>query len=147
MTASRPHRIAACFLAAAALGGCGIELAAPETTVHLHVEGTVLDSETGAPIAGARVALARLWYGWTELTSVQTDSEGRYSLSYVLRHVATDEEFGDDCTVWHDDTGKSVGLVPHAPGYLWGSDGSDGSPRLRCTNGLQIIDLRMVYLE
>jgi hypothetical protein len=138
---------AVCFILAAVTGGCdGIGIAAPETTVNLRIEGSVRDAGSGAPLADAKVAVVRLGYGWTELASVRTDAQGRYSLTYRLRRVATDREFRDGCTIWYKNTSTSVGIKSEAPGYLWGSDGLDGAPQLRCTNELQIIDLLMTRL-
>jgi hypothetical protein len=138
---------AVCFVLAVMTGGCdGIGIAAPEATVTLRIEGIVRDASSRAPLADAKVAVVRLGYGWTELASVRTDAQGRYSLTYRLRHVATDREFRDGCTIWYNNTSTSVGIMSEAPGYLWGSDGSDGAPRLRCINELQNIDLLMTRL-
>jgi hypothetical protein len=142
-----PAFAAVCFILAAVTGGCnGIGIAAPEATVNLRVEGSVRDAVSGVPLADAKVAVVRLGYGWTELASVRTDAQGRYLLTYRLRHVATDREFRDGCTIWYKSTSTSVGIMSEAPGYLWGSDGSDGAPRLRCINELQNIDLVMIRL-
>lgn len=134
-----------CALLIALLAGCeGISLAAPEGEVTLQVQGTVRDAASGAPIANAKVAVVRLAYGWTDLASVRTDAEGRYSLTHHLRHVATDEEFRDSCTIWHNDTSTSVGMHVQASSYsMWAADGMNGVPMLRCTNELQTMHFQL----
>jgi hypothetical protein len=124
-------------------GGCGVSIVSPETTVDLRVQGVVRAASSGAPVPNARVSLTRSEdYGWIDLTSVVADAEGRYSLTYHLRHVATDPEFAGSCTVWHDDTSTSVELIAQAEGFALAFPGDQGA-RLRCTDSLQTIDLTM----
>lgn len=124
-------------------GACGVDIVSPETTVDLRVQGVVRAASSGEAVANATVSLTRNEdYVWTALTSVVTDAEGRYSLTYHLRHVATDPEFAGSCTVWHDDTSTSVDLLAQAEGFASGIPGDQGS-RLRCTNELQTIDLTL----
>jgi hypothetical protein len=133
-------------VAGVVVGGCdGVSLAGPTRESNLQVQGTVRDAVTGAPIANARVSVAVTeGYVPTELTSVRTDAEGRYTLTYRLRNVATDREFGDTCTIWHKDRSTSVWIRAVADGYwLWADSSEDGAPALRCVDAVQIIDLKL----
>jgi hypothetical protein len=136
-------RPAAYLLVAVLFGGCGLSIVSPETTVDLRVQGVVRAASSGESVPNATVSLTRTEdYSWVDLTSVVTDAEGRYSLTYRLRHVATDPEFAGSCTVWHDDTSTSVELLAQAEGFALAFPGDQGA-RLRCTDALQTIDLTM----
>ncbi|MGK2962237.1 MAG: carboxypeptidase-like regulatory domain-containing protein [Gemmatimonadaceae bacterium] len=139
--------IGASALAVTLLAGCeGLGIASPEGEFTLRVNGFVRDVASGAPIPGARVAVAR-WeapWGYTELASVHTDAAGFYSLTYRLRHVVTDEELAGYCSVWYRDITTDVEIQAEAAGYrTWESGGFDAVPALRCTNEQQVIEIRM----
>lgn len=130
-------------LAAFQLSACGIvEIASPEGKVSLQVQGTVRDAATGSPIADAKVSLLILGLPPRELESVRTGSDGKYLLTYDVKHLVTDEGF--DCDVWENDTTKSLGIQVLANGYpVWASDGNDGTPLLRCIDAPQTLDFRL----
>lgn len=134
-------------LAASLFAGCkGLGIASPEGEVTLRVQGIVRDALTDTHIPNAKVAVAR-WeapYGYTELASVRTDAEGRYSLTHRLSHVVTETQFADSCSVWYRDTTTDVEIQAEAAGYLtWQLNGFDAVPALRCTSELQVIELGM----
>lgn len=134
-----------CGVAAFQLAGCGIVgIASPEGKASLHVQGSVRDAVTGSPIADAKVSLVMFVSGWPELKSVRTGSDGNYVLTYDVRHVVTDEGFEDGCDVWQNDFTTSLGIQVVATGYpAWASDGSDGTPSLRCIDAPQTLDFKL----
>jgi len=128
------------------VAGCeGVGLVGPTREASLQVQGTVRDAVSGAPIVNARVSVTvSEGYGSTDLASVRTDAEGRYTLTYRLKRVATDREFGDTCTIWQKDRSSSVWIRAVADGYWLRADsGEDGAPALRCTDAVQTIDLNL----
>lgn len=127
-------------LLAALLTACeGLSLAAPEGEATLQVQGTVRDAASGAPVANAKVAIV---VGWSDLATARTDTEGRYSLTHRLKHVARDREFRDSCHIWLNDTAHSVTMDVEATGYpSWAA--LEASAVLRCTDELQTMHFRL----
>ncbi|HUQ47930.1 MAG TPA: carboxypeptidase-like regulatory domain-containing protein [Gemmatimonadaceae bacterium] len=126
------------------LGGCGLSLASPEGDVNLQISGSVKDAVSGSPIAGASVVVTTGFFGSGDLTSVSTGADGRYVLTYHLRHVATDKELSDGCNVWDGDTSRNVSVYATAPGYgLRAETGADGVAPLQCTGNPQTFDFRL----
>jgi hypothetical protein len=148
ISTTRPNRLwlTALGVIGALAGGCeGLSLAGPTRESNLQVQGTVRDAVSGAPVANAKVSVAIIdSYVAKDLTSVRTDAEGRFTLTYRLKNVATDKEFGDTCTIWYKDWSTTVSIRAVADGYwLWAESGEDGAPALRCVDAVQIIDLKL----
>ena len=126
------------------LGACGLSLAEPETDVTLQISGSVRDAVSGGPIAGATVAVTTGFFGTGDLASVRTEADGRYVLTYHLRHVATDKELSGSCTIWDGDTSRGVSVYATAPGYgPRAESGADGVPALACRGEAQTFDFKL----
>ena len=112
-------------------GGCD---SPSESSPRLALVGTVVRSDTRAPAAGARVALAR--YGPLDrvpgreiVAQVVADAGGRYSLSYPASEGECDE------------------LVVEATLDSWQNPNisSETSRDLECHSGVQRVDLRLTF--
>lgn len=125
-----PGLLASLFLAAS-LVACdsGVE---PEP--RLALMGTVLRSDTGARVPGARVALFRhsaqdAVPGMELVAEATADAQGRYTLSYPAEERECER------------------LTLHATIDSWQNPNisSETSPDLECTSGMQRVDLRLVF--
>ncbi|MEW5931100.1 MAG: hypothetical protein AB1941_26850 [Gemmatimonadota bacterium] len=110
-------------------GGCD---SPSEATPRLALLGTVVRSDTGAPAAGARVALVR--YGPQDVVpgreivaEVVADAGGRYTLSYPVAKGECDD------------------LLVEATLDSWQNSNvySETSRDLECHSGVQRVDLRL----
>lgn len=112
-------------------GGCD---SPSEATPRLALLGTVVRTDTGAPAAGAKVALVR--YGPQDgvpgaevVAEVVADAGGRYTLSYPVEE------------------GECDGLTLRATLDSWQNPNisSETSRALGCHSGVQRVDLRLVF--
>lgn len=125
-----PGLLASVFLAAS-LVACDSGV---EPTPRLALMGTVVRSDTGARVPGAKVALFRhsaqdAIPGMEIAAEATADAQGRYTLSYPA------EEF--ECEA----------LTLHATNDSWQNPNisSETSPDLECHSGMQRVDLRLVF--
>jgi hypothetical protein len=112
-------------------GGCD---SPSEATPRLALLGTVVRSDTGAPAAGARVALVR--YGPQDgvpgrevVAEVVADAGGRYTLSYPASK------------------GECDALMVQATLDSWQNPNisSEASRELGCHSGVQQVNLRLLF--
>lgn len=112
-------------------GGCD---SPSEAEPRLALMGSVVRSDTGAPAAGARVALVR--YGPQDgvpgreiVAEVVADAGGRYTLSYPVAEGECDE------------------LLVEATLDSWQNPNvsSEASRDLACHSGVQQVNLRLVF--
>lgn len=124
--------------------GCD-SLVRPSDTVDLQIQGRVTDAASGSPVSGAKVALVITEdHVWKDLTSVRTDSDGHYAISFRLTRIVTEKQFRDSCNVWGKDGTTGVAVLAQATGFLlWSRSGEDGAPELRCSGEPQLIDLKL----
>jgi hypothetical protein len=124
--------------------GCD-NLVRPSDNVDLQIQGRVTDATSGAPVNGAKVALVVTEdHVSRDLTSVRTDSDGRYAISFRLTKIVTEKQFRDSCSVWGKNGTTDVTMLAQATGFvIWSRSGDDGAPPLRCTGEPQVIDLKL----
>jgi hypothetical protein len=114
------------LLLALSLAACGDDFVGPQYNVMLHIQGTVTNAATGAPIEGAHV---RQLFEFD--FEVLTNAEGRYTLSQLK----------ESCY-----SSSSVGVVAIAEGYYYFSDlgaGGEGLVSAKCTEDTQIVNIRL----
>lgn len=100
-----------------------------EPATKLRIEGSVLDAQTEAPVADARVRLRRLnrTTGGVLVTTT-TNGQGHFNLGFVQERYCGDSLFY---------------IEAQAEGYLTGAHGSRDAFHLRCTEELQRIDFAL----